>query len=55
MIHDIEAFAEGHNDMIGMEFEEALEEFGYCIDYDKPMDVDETDYGMSVEFSIKKC
>ena len=55
MIHDIEAFADGHNDMIGMEFEEALEEFGYCIDYDKPMDVDETDYGMSVEFSIKKC
>ena len=55
MIHDIEAFAEGHNDMIGMEFEEALEEFGYCIDYDKPMGVDETDYGMSVEFSIKKC
>lgn len=55
MIYDIEAFAEGQNDMIGGEFEDALEEFGYCIDYDKPMDVDETDYGMSVEFSIKKC
>jgi len=55
MIHDIEAFTEGANDMIGEEFNEALDEYGYCIDYDKEMDSDEFDYGISVTFSIMKC
>lgn len=55
MIHDIEAFAEGENDMIGTEFEETLEEYGYEIDYDQlPFETEETSYGISVTFPISK-
>jgi hypothetical protein len=55
MIHAIEAFSEGENDMIGEEFNDALDEYGYCIDYDQPIDVDENDYGIGVVFHIMKC